>query len=100
MIMRMPRLSPKELAILELLAANGEMYGLQMVARTTELKRGTIYVTLGRMADKGYVESRQVKDTSASGMPRRLFRVTGLGQQVLAAARAASAVMAGSPVHA
>ena len=35
------------------------MFGLQLVEQSNGgLKRGTVYVTLGRMQDKGYVESR------------------------------------------
>ncbi|ANM29129.1 hypothetical protein ABI59_05235 [Acidobacteria bacterium Mor1] len=79
-------LSPKEALILELLVNKRDMYGLEMVkAAPDKLKRGTVYVTLSRMADKGYVESRLEKDPGEAGMPRRLFTITGLGQQVLAA---------------
>jgi DNA-binding PadR family transcriptional regulator len=52
--MDIPRLSGKEFAILNLLVTNGEMYGLEMVrALPSTLKRGTIYVTLSRMEEKG-----------------------------------------------
>ena len=47
-------LSAKETLILELLVRDGELYGLQMVAASKRrLKRGTVYVTLGRMEEKG-----------------------------------------------
>ena len=53
-----PRLSGTERLILDLLR-QGELFGLQLVDRSEgALKRGTVYVTLGRMQDKGYVESR------------------------------------------
>jgi DNA-binding PadR family transcriptional regulator len=83
--MEIPRLSPKEAIILELLISKGEMYGLELVgAAPDKLKRGTVYVTLGRMADKGYVESRQVPGSEGTGgLPRRLFRATGYGLRVL-----------------
>lgn len=55
-----------------------------------ELKRGTVYVTLGRMADKGYVESRQIPQDDGSGMPKRLFQATGYGTRVLKAWELAS----------
>ncbi|MGE0210155.1 MAG: PadR family transcriptional regulator [Parvibaculaceae bacterium] len=93
--MAFPRLSETEAVILELLVNRGELYGLQMIAHEPSLKRGTIYVTLGRMADKGFVESREVKEPSTPGLPRRLFKATGLGQRALAASRAAAAVMSG-----
>ena len=55
--MDIPKLSSTERLILELLAGE-EMFGLQLVEQSKgALKRGTVYVTLGRMQDKGYVES-------------------------------------------
>ena len=79
-----PKLSRKELVILELLVASGEMFGLEMVeASEGGLKRGTIYVTLQRMADKNYVESREEPRTMPEiGIPRRKYRATGLGEKV------------------
>jgi DNA-binding PadR family transcriptional regulator len=56
------------------------------------LKRGTVYVTLGRMQEKGYLESRQERlPPGAIGLPRRLYRPTGLAMRILAAWRAAEA---------
>jgi DNA-binding PadR family transcriptional regulator len=81
--MDIPRLSSKEAEILALLLANSEMYGLEMVQASESLKRGTVYVTLGRMAEKGYVESRLVEPDDRSGPPKRLYRVTGHGARVL-----------------
>ena len=50
--------SRKELLVLELLVGNKQLYGLQLVAASKgRLKRGTVYVTLGRMEDKGYIAS-------------------------------------------
>ncbi len=79
-----PRLSRKEILILEMLLGKGEMFGLEMVeASEGGLKRGTIYVTLQRMADKGYVESREEPRTMPEiGIPRRKYFATGLGQRV------------------
>lgn len=91
-----PRLpSGKELIVLDLLAAKREMYGLEMVKASQYLARGTVYVLLNRMEDKGYVTSRQVKDETASGTPKRVYSITGLGQRALAATRQAHAAMAG-----
>jgi DNA-binding PadR family transcriptional regulator len=93
--MDIPRLSSKEALILRLLVANGEMYGLELVNGSGgELKRGTVYVTLGRMADKGYVESRTVPQDDGSGMPKRLFQATGYGSRVLNAWEMANATLA------
>ena len=79
-----PKLSRKEFKVLELLIAKGEMFGLEMVeASEDELKRGTIYVTLQRMGDKGYVESREEPRTMPEvGIPRRKYWATGLGERV------------------
>lgn len=82
-----------ELMILRLLRG-GEMYGLEMVkASDGELARGTIYVTLGRMQEKGYVKSRQEKEETEAGLPRRIYQITGLGLQVMQASEAAHAIM-------
>jgi PadR family transcriptional regulator PadR len=95
MTARRPRvltLSAKESLILELLVEREERYGLQLVAASKRrLKRGTVYVTLGRMEEKGYIESR-LEDAPADvgGMPRRLYQSTPLGRRVLAAWTAAS----------
>ncbi len=82
-----PRLSPKEALVLDLLAHHGDLYGLQLVAASKgHLKRGTVYVTLGRMEDKGYVTSRaEVAPDGAGGLPRRLYEATPYGLRVLKA---------------
>src|SRR5690349_12459648 len=82
-----PTLSDKESLILELLCGGGEMYGLQLVAASKRrLKRGTVYVTLGRMEEKGFITSRQEDaPPEGGGLPRRLYEPTTLGRRVLAA---------------
>ena len=79
-----PKLSRKEFKVLELLIAKGEMFGLEMVeASQGELKRGTIYVTLQRMGDKGYTESREEpREHPEIGIARRKYWATGLGERV------------------
>lgn len=93
----LPRLSATEQLILELLVEHGELFGLAMVeASNGRLKRGTVYVTLGRMEEKGYLDSRQEPlPPGATGLPRRFYLPTGHALQVLAAWRAAERVMAG-----
>jgi len=78
-------LSPKESLILELLLRGDEHYGLQLVAASRRrLKRGTVYVTLGRMEGKGYISSRlEDAPSGEGGLPRRLYRPTALGRRVL-----------------
>jgi DNA-binding PadR family transcriptional regulator len=79
-----PRLSTTERLILDLLRES-EQFGLQLVDRSEgALKRGTVYVTLGRMQDKGYVESRtEPLPAGAIGLPRRWYRPTEYGLRVL-----------------
>jgi len=89
-----PKLSKTEYAVLDLLRSGREMYGLEMVkASNGGLKRGSVYVYLTRMSEKGYVSSHAEKTPSDPGMPRRRYRITGLGQRVLAANEAAAAAM-------
>jgi DNA-binding PadR family transcriptional regulator len=82
-----PRLSSKESVILDLLAHDGEQYGLQLVeASKGRLKRGTVYVTLGRMEEKGYVTSRaEDAPDGAGGLPRRLYEATPYGLRLMKA---------------
>src|SRR5215470_17872225 len=84
---RVLTLSEKEHLVLELLVAHGELYGLQLVAQSKrKLKRGTVYVTLGRMEEKGYISSRLERaPADVGGMPRRLYQPTALGRRVLTA---------------
>lgn len=78
------RLSNKEHLVLDLLAHHGELYGLQLVAESRgRLKRGTVYVTLGRMETKGYVTSRaEDAPDGAGGLPRRVYQTTPYGLRV------------------
>jgi DNA-binding PadR family transcriptional regulator len=84
---RLLTLSNKENLILELLVRRPEMYGLELVAASKRrLKRGTVYVTLGRMEEKGYITSRlEDAPPDAGGLPRRVYQPTALGRRVLAA---------------
>lgn len=90
----LPMFSAAERLIVELLAEHDELFGLRMVELSEgRLKRGTVYVTLGRMIEKGYLESRQEPlPPGAIGLPRRLYRPTGLAMRVLAAWKAAEQV--------
>jgi DNA-binding PadR family transcriptional regulator len=82
-----PTLPAKERLILQLLVSLGSMFGLQLVeASNGQLKRGTVYVTLGRMEQKGFIESEQeLQSAGAIGLPRRIYRPTALGKRVLKA---------------
>jgi PadR family transcriptional regulator, regulatory protein PadR len=84
--LKLPSISSRECHVLEQLR-HKEKYGLELVAESRgELKRGTVYVTLGRMERKGFVESRQEERApGAIGLPRRLYRATAYGLKVLEA---------------
>ena len=82
--MKLP--SGNEVEVLRLLAGGRELYGLEMIKRSGgTLKRNSIYVVLGRMEDQGFIKGREVKEKGTPGIPRRLYRITGLGQRALAA---------------
>lgn len=80
---RLPSMSATESLVLELLR-DGKQYGLELVdASDGALKRGTIYVTLARMEEKGFVTSRQEdRPAGAAGMTRRLYHATDYGLKV------------------
>ena len=94
-----PRLSDKERLILELLVEHGDLYGLQLVAAShRRLKRGSVYVTLSRMVEKGFVESEPgPRAPSDTGLPRPLYRPTALGKRVLRAWTALARELAWNP---
>jgi PadR family transcriptional regulator, regulatory protein PadR len=93
--MSLPRLSEKEYRILDLLRSGVERFGLELVkASDGDLKRGTIYVTLNRMIEKGYLTSRQEKSPQDPGMPRRLYTITGEGLRALRIEDAAASAAA------
>jgi DNA-binding PadR family transcriptional regulator len=98
---RLPSISATESLILDLLEA-GERFGLEMVEVSGgRLKRGSIYVTLGRMETKGFVESRQeARAPGAIGLPRRLYRATSYGLKVRDAYRLLREALALKPAEA
>jgi PadR family transcriptional regulator, regulatory protein PadR len=80
---RLPSISPVESLVLDLVESR-ERYGLELVDLAGgRLKRGSVYVTLGRMEAKGFVTSRQEERAAgAIGLPRRLYRATPYGLKV------------------
>lgn len=92
-MLELPKASKKELLILNMLIASSKpLYGLEMVeASHGSLKRGTIYVTLMRMKDKGLIDSKpEPRPSPEIGIARRLYWPTGFGVRVFSAYRAAS----------
>lgn len=83
-----PQMSAIEALILRLIITErGDSYGLDLVKRSDgELKRGTVYVTLQRMEEKGFISSRlETKIDPRLGQARRMYKTTGLGERALAA---------------
>ena len=67
------RIRHKERCILDLLAS-GPMYGLDMVKQSGGLlSRGTVYVLLGRMQDRGLIEA-----TEPDSDGRRRYKLASL----------------------
>ena len=79
-----PTLPTKERLILGLLISTGPTHGLRLVNDSDgSLKRGTVYVTLGRMEAKGLLVSEQeTPHPGAMSLPRRIYRATPLGERV------------------
>jgi DNA-binding PadR family transcriptional regulator len=98
---RLPSISATESLILDLLEIS-ERYGLELVdAAGGRLKRGSIYVTLGRMEGKGFVSSRyEARALEAIGLPRRLYRPTAYGLKVRDAYRLLREALALKPAEA
>ena len=85
-----PRVSGKEEIILNLLIDGTQRYGLEMIkAKPRDLKRGTIYVTLDRMEDKGLITSEVVETPEGKqGPARRMYQITGTGERTMQAMQA------------
>jgi DNA-binding PadR family transcriptional regulator len=80
--LRFPSMSRTESLVMDLLGGR-DRYGLELVdASSGALKRGSVYVILARMEEKGFVESRQESAQNAGGPPRRLYRATEYGRKV------------------
>ena len=96
----LPRLSSKQESILRLLSGESDLYALEMVYQLEELfglqtagatmkhrivpvSRATIYVTLRRMAAKGYVQSTVAVRRGSEATRLRRYRATREGLRVL-----------------
>lgn len=80
---RLPTMTRTESLVMDLLRRS-ERYGLELVdASGGALKRGSVYVILARMEEKGFITSRQEeREPGAGGLPRRLYRATPYGLKV------------------
>jgi DNA-binding PadR family transcriptional regulator len=79
------------LAVLHLTEKNADAYGSaireEIEARTGQpVPRGSIYVTLDRLEEKGLLGSREGGTSAArGGRPKRIFKVTAMGVRAVKA---------------
>ncbi len=86
---RVPLPTTKERLILELLRGNRGCYGLEIVKLSDGgLKRGTIYTTLNRMIEKGYITS-VLSCPQDKAKLHTVYHIIPCGERVLLAAEAA-----------
>ncbi|MBL4623155.1 MAG: helix-turn-helix transcriptional regulator [Immundisolibacteraceae bacterium] len=85
--MDIPTLSKKEEYILDFLRDGNKSYALEMVKNSEGLlKKGTIYVVLYDLEDRGYIKSElENKNPNSIGPARRMYKIDGLGEKVLEA---------------
>ncbi len=78
-------MAPKELKALRLLIDNPRgLYGSEFVVLSEGyLGRGTIYTTLERLVEKGYVREVEEEATSAYQLQRTRHLITGQGQRAV-----------------
>jgi DNA-binding PadR family transcriptional regulator len=98
---QIPSIPTKELRVLDLLAAKSSpAYGLELVRRSKgDLPRGSVYVLLDRLEEKGLVESWQEDQPDEhAGLPRRLYKITASGQRARRMIAVAAAVWHGRPL--
>jgi DNA-binding PadR family transcriptional regulator len=91
--------SGKRLRILQLLKQHGSSTGAELIEYDPELPRGTIYTTLKRLQDDGFVKSKTLDDEALPGPPRRKYEVTALGARAVSAGELAEAVLRGRPIR-
>lgn len=81
---RVRRPSPQTVAVLDALAEeSGWSYGYGL-CRTLDLKAGTVYPILIRLADRGLVETTWEKDVPPGRPARHLYRLSPAGAELVA----------------
>lgn len=88
---RARKLSPQAIAILLALAdeAAGWSHGYEL-CRRLDLKAGTVYPILMRLAERGQVETAWETDPPAGRPARHLYRLSGVGAEIAQDLRAAA----------
>ena len=84
---RQRRPSPQTAAVLSALAEAGPSWthGYDLCGRL-DLKAGTVYPILMRLADRGQVETAWEQDPPRGRPPRHLYRLSPAGAELVAAA--------------
>lgn len=83
----------EQMLLLAILRLNDDAYGVRLMEELDErvgrsVSRGSVYVTLDRMEEKGWIESTSVPAGSdRGGRPRRVVAVTPLGMEQLRRSR-------------
>jgi DNA-binding PadR family transcriptional regulator len=83
----MDHFTSTEALIMQLLIASASkpLYGNGLVDQSNgQIPRGSIYLNLKRLEDRGYLKSEKEKDPEFT-IPKRLYQVTGLGQRAFQA---------------
>jgi DNA-binding PadR family transcriptional regulator len=80
--------SARELEVLRLLQSAGKgMYGMEVVEKSQgSVDRTTVYVYLGRLAEKGYVHVIRPTAGKHPGLQRPIYNLNGLGARAIQAA--------------
>lgn len=94
----MRRPTNKELDILDVLVAHPRgLYGLEIVEKSNgKVKRGSVYVYMNRLHQDNLVEvQKSPPPKGQGGLPRPIYRITGLGQRILDAEKAYDLRLAG-----
>jgi len=89
------RPSPQTMAVILELAdqASGWSYGYDL-CRTLELKPGTVYPILMRLAERGLVETAWERHVPQGRPARHLYRLSSAGAEFLAGVRTTRAAVA------
>jgi DNA-binding PadR family transcriptional regulator len=79
------RPSPQTIALLSALAEEADTwsYGYQL-CRSLELKAGTVYPILIRLAERGLVETAWENEAPTGRPARHLYRLSGAGAELVA----------------
>ncbi len=91
----MPIAKGKRRMIMELLAIHGELTGADLIRLEPELHRASTYVTLARLEEDGWLQSRYEKIPGEQTRTRRFFVLTSLGENVLELDRQQARIQAG-----